>query len=91
MKKPFLLCSGRGFRRYFRQEAKVFFSVSMLMGLAMWAFMPVSGASYTSRTKALAVMAMVGMVMASVSIKNLKKVPTKRCDFRSVQRIITFW
>ena len=64
----------------------MFFSVSMLMGLAMWAFMPVSGASYTSRTKALAVMAMVGMVMASVSIKNLKKVPTQRCAFRSVQR-----
>lgn len=42
MKKPFLLCSGKGFRRYFRQEAKVFFSVSMLMDLAMRAFMPAS-------------------------------------------------
>ena len=65
----------------------MFFSVSMLMGLAMWAFMPVSGASCTSRTKELAVMAMVGMVMAAVPIKKeSKNVPTQRCAFRPVQR-----
>ena len=47
------------------QEPRVFFRVSMLMGLATWAFMPASSASWTSLAKALAVMATMGMVKAS--------------------------
>ena len=70
----------------------MFFSVSMLMGLAMWAFMPVSGASCTSRTKALAVMAMVGMVMAAVSIKKESKKCTdpKMCLSAGTEKELLF-